>query len=104
MRPTVVYITRAELRQRFNELRVDERIRRGEVSTRVLVSSPAPPGLPFPEGTQSQRIAFIDATGRQFAVAHQYRKPDGTLAGSGRPDPKELLVDDMLYKADPNER
>ena len=34
---------------------------------------------------------------RKVAMVHQYLRPDGTLGASGLPDPKRLLVNDLLY-------
>lgn len=73
------------------------------MSERVLASSPPAAASSFPAGTLSQRLAYINSAGHQCAVVHRFRLPDGRLGGSGLPDPKELLVDGVLYKADPNE-
>jgi len=102
--PQPVYIGRRELRELFNEQDFTDKIRRGVVSERLLASSPPAAASKFPHGTLSQRIAYIDGTGRQCAVIHRFKLPDGSLGGSGLPDPKELLVNGILYKADPADR
>lgn len=99
-----MYIGRRELRQLFNEQGFAEKIRRGVVSERILASAPPAAASRFPDGTLSQRVAYIDGAGQQCAVIHRFRLPNGTLGGSGLPDPKELLVDGVLYKADPADR
>jgi hypothetical protein len=38
---------------------------------------------------------------KKVAVAHQYLRPDGTLGASGRPDPKAIFSEDVLYIIDP---
>jgi hypothetical protein len=50
-----------------------------------------------PHGTLSQIVIYIDASDLQVALVHQYLRPDGTLGGSGRPDPKKVLTDGVLY-------
>ncbi len=59
-----------------------------------------PPSSPAePPGTRSQMVAYLDAAGQRIALVHQYLRPDGTIGGSGRPDPKELFDDGILYYA-----
>lgn len=50
----------------------------------------------MPPGTRSQIIAYLEA-GRQIAIVHQYRLPNGQLGASGLPDPKRLLIGGLLY-------
>jgi hypothetical protein len=47
--------------------------------------------------TRSQLISYLDDAGQEVARVHQYLQPDGTLGASGRPDPKRLLHDGILY-------
>jgi hypothetical protein len=35
--------------------------------------------------------------GEKVAGVHQYLRPDGTIGLSGRPDPKEVYIDGVLY-------
>jgi hypothetical protein len=53
-----------------------------------------------PPCTHSQLMAYQDEQGRQVAIVHQFRRPDGTLGGEGRPDPKLLLQEGVLYVLD----
>jgi hypothetical protein len=48
-------------------------------------------------GTRSQVIAYKDDKGKQIAIIHRYLRADGSLGGSGRPDPKKLLHNGTLY-------
>ena len=50
-----------------------------------------------PPGTRSQMVAYVDASGQRVALVHQYLRPDGTLGGSGRPDPKLLIEGGVTY-------
>jgi hypothetical protein len=49
-------------------------------------------------GTRSKVDKFYDGN-TLVLVVHYFRKPDGTLGGSGRYDPKKLLVNGVLYWA-----
>ncbi len=48
-----------------------------------------PTGEPF--CTRSQIVIYYDQANRWVALVHQYLRRDGTLGGSGKPDPKRLL-------------
>jgi hypothetical protein len=47
--------------------------------------------------TRSQYLIYVDNNGKKVAGVHQYLRPDGKLGASGRPDPKELLINGVLY-------
>ena len=98
--PPIVRILEAEMRQRFNTAQFNERAQRGELIVVVLPPSDhlAPPSAGQEPGTVSQTISYRDHDGNELARAHRYLKPDGTLGGSGRPDPKRLLQDGVLYR------
>lgn len=83
----------------FNSNNYWERANRGEFQQclrRNAHCEPAPPGEPF--CTHSQMVSYLDAEGNEVARVHQYRRPDGTLGGSGKPDPKKLIVNGVLYR------
>lgn len=46
--------------------------------------------------TRSQILYYYDLDGRWLAVVHQYVRRDGTLGGSGRPDPKRLHIGNRI--------
>lgn len=51
-----------------------------------------------PDGTTTGLVEIVDpATNQRIAVAHRLLRPDQSFGGSGRPDPKMLLVDGVLY-------
>jgi len=81
----------------FNTGGYEERAQKGELKVRVDASHPAPPKANMPAGTLSQMIAYLDGDGNEVVAAHRYLKTDGTLAASGRPDPKRILKDGLLY-------
>ena len=59
---------------------------------------PAPHRSGHPLCTLSQTLAYFDDQDQEVARVHQYKRPNGTLGGSGRPDPKRLLVEGIIYK------
>ena len=39
-------------------------------------------------------VWYLGPDGRKLAIVHQYLLPDGSIGGSGRPDPKRMILDD----------
>lgn len=75
----------------FNAGRYRERAERGELKTVVKRSYPAPAVANQVPGTTVQLTYYATTEGVTIALVHQYVRPDGTLGGSGKPDPKWLL-------------
>ncbi len=91
-------VSKEELRRMFRELRCLELLALGELQS-VLhrEGHPSPPRPSPPICTRSQVLRYLDATGTTIAYVHQFLRPDGTLGGSGLPDPKRVLVDGVGY-------
>lgn len=90
----------AEIRQLFNDGGFWTRAERGELTQALVAEShPSPPRASLPPCTRSQILAYFDPGGVKVALVHQYLRPDGSLGASGRPDPKKLLLDGVLYVA-----
>ena len=85
----------AELRRIFNKQRYYERALAGsDVSTVLRADCHPARTLPgHPTCTRSQFVYYIIGE-TLVAAAHQYLLPDGSLGGSGRPDPKIVLAPD----------
>lgn len=83
----------------FNDLRFAERAASGDLVVRVKPGSEhlAPATSAEPAGTVSHILEYLQAE-QLVAKAHQYLRPDGTVGGSGRPDPKWLFIDGVIYK------
>lgn len=64
----------------------------------TLLQDPEKKGEPM--GTRSQFIRYSDK-GRWVVEIHQYLRPDGTLGASGRPDPKRLRLEGIIYSVPP---
>ncbi len=92
-------LTKTELRRMFNDGGYWSLAQAG-----VLLSNLQRDGHPSPEHsgepycTRSQIIGYYDQGGNRVAVVHQYLRPDGTVGGSGKPDPKHLVEGDIVYR------
>jgi len=97
-RPPSQRISLSYLRQLFNEGDYWLKTQDGRLKERLLRDRhPSSPKAPVPLCTRSQLISYIDTDGQEIARVHQYLKPDGTLGASGKPDPKRLLHNGVLY-------
>src|SRR3954468_11316707 len=102
--PKPVYVSKAQIREAFNAHDFPEKIRKGEVSTRVEISNPAPSHLTFWQpGTMSRLVVYVGGNGTKLATVHEYRLPDGSIGASGFADPKRLVVGEELWIVDPND-
>lgn len=92
-------VSAQEMRERFNASDLLSRIQDGTVVAVETDRSIPAPSAQQPPGTVSLQYSYRDAaTGEELARVHQYTKPDGTLGGSGKPDPKRLLLGGVLYR------
>ncbi len=74
-------------------------MQRGELAEVVTRSNhPASPLAGEPFCTQSQIVEYYDAGWEFVAMAHRYLRKDGAIGLSGRPDPKKIVVDGVLYR------
>lgn len=96
----VEYVSSDIIRQEFNRHHIDEKVKSGQVIAFLKrnshLSSP-PEGEPY--CTHSQIIYYYTQSGHLLsllAVAHQYLRPDATIGGSGKPDPKRLYLPDKI--------
>lgn len=91
-------VTPAELRRLFNDGGYWNRAKSGKLTEKLYREGhPSPSKSGEPPCTRSQILAYFDENGRQVAIVHQYLRKDGSLGASGRPDPKKLFHDDVLY-------
>ena len=89
------------LRMLFNQAGIPERARRNELTIKIAEDRhPSPPLANEPICTRSQIIAYYNQDGVKVAAAHQYLRPDGTIGLSGKPDPKLMLHNGILYFLD----
>lgn len=91
------WVTLETIRQAFKSCQLWERVKSGEFYQTVFKERhprPAPKREPF--CTWSQMLVYWTQNGQPLALVHQYLRPDGTIGGSGKPDPKRILVSDRL--------
>lgn len=89
-------VNKDELRQIFNDGRYLERSETGEFRTKLHAEGhPASPRVGLPLCTRSQTIAYLDNQLNEVVLVHQYVLPNGNR--SGRPDPKRLLLEGVIY-------
>ena len=99
--PGQQFVDVGTLRQMFNDGQYWQRLQAGQLVG--VVGESRHPGPPFePFCTFSQIVRYFTLTQERVAVVHQYLRPDGTLGGSGRPDPKAINAGGMLYMLDPD--
>jgi len=95
-RPVVV--SASALRDMFNAGRYWEQVQAGSLYSRVARERhPTAPLANEPFCTHSQYIHYLDQRGEKVAEVHQYKRPDGTIGLSGRPDPKKVRQDDGTW-------
>ena len=97
--PTIQRVTVEELRIRFNNGNYWARAKSGEF-TEVVLESCISTALADKETVEitSESISYRNENNCEVARVHQYKRPDGTLAASGLPDPKRLLEGGILYR------
>ena len=85
-----------ELRKVFNDGGYYQRVCDNELIAVVERSHPPREGSGQPAGTLSQSVWYFDKSMNRVAFVHQYLLPDGNIGGSGKPDPKRILLDDEI--------
>jgi hypothetical protein len=92
-----IRISENELRGKFNRNEGGNPARRARLKVRRVYDEPASPMSKQEPGTRSIVDSYYDETDRKVMTLHHFLRPNGTLGGSGKPDPKELLVDGIMY-------
>ncbi|MBI3493311.1 MAG: hypothetical protein HY047_16250 [Acidobacteria bacterium] len=101
-RRAVKLVSAEHIRKLFSDAKYEERAHAGEFTIAVKRSKhPAAPLTFEPICTKSQTLAYVDRRKRAVAIVHRYLRPDGTVGASGRPDPKYLVYDRVVYQVDP---
>ncbi len=85
-----------EIRERFNESGLFERVLRGELETVLEDDRMVRAEVGLPQGTRSQMVWYLGPDGQKLVLVHQYLLPDGSIGGSGRPDPKRMILADEV--------
>jgi hypothetical protein len=99
------FVDQETIRRAFNVGNFLEKLRAGELRARIHensihLSRRLAKARDEPRCTRSQIVSYYDGTGLRVAVIHQYRRRDGSLGGSGLPDPKWLRVTNEILLLD----
>lgn len=90
-------VSEDEIRQIFNEGQYYEQTRSGKLIEVLMKNNhPDRPIGGEPWCTHSQMLFYYTTRRELVAIVHQYRRPDGTLGLSGKPDPKKLFLKDRI--------
>jgi hypothetical protein len=95
--PRRINVPAERLRKIFNDGGYWELAKQGKLFEKVYSEKPPQARSGEPPGTLSQILAYLDSQGRQVAIVHQYLRKDGSIGGSGRPDPKKLFYQGNVY-------
>ena len=96
--PIIKRVTHEEMCKRFNGGRYGERAQAGEFTQVIMGSNISTLLTQETVEITSQMVSYRDKDNNEIARVHQFVRPDGSLAASGRPDPKRLLEDGILYR------
>lgn len=94
-------VSATQLREIFNQNGYLDKLKAGIIKSRKTYEiHHAPDGEPF--CTHSQILFYYNLSNQLLAVVHQYRRPDGTLGASGKPDPKKIYLLNKILIAIPD--
>jgi hypothetical protein len=62
-----------------------------------LADEKTPNSADEPKGTRSLTVSFVNEAGERIFLVHFYLRSDGSIGGSGTPDPKWLFEDGIVY-------
>ena len=97
----IEWVTSEIIHDKFNTSQYYERLLRKELIARVVgynnhLNKQQRKKAEEPKCTRSQMVLYSTLEGEPVALVHQYRRKDGTLGGSGKPDPKKLISPDKI--------
>ncbi len=95
------WVSRESIHELFNQCQYYERTISGDLKKKVFrydnhLNSRQRSKCEEPYCTRSQMVLYSTLDGKPVALVHQYKRKDGTLGGSGLPDPKRLFVSGRL--------
>jgi len=98
----VEYVSATSIRRMFNESQYPSMIADGLLVPKFLRNDhlKEPQKVREPRCTHSQMIRYTDKVGQWAIEVFQYLRPDKTIGGSGRPDPKRLRIGNTVFIAD----
>lgn len=103
----IVRLSPKDMRKLFNSEGYWEQTKSGALHTVLQEDNHVSPGRAAehkPYCTRSQMVSYLDENDQEVARVHQFKMRDGTLSGSGRPDPKRLQIGGTIYKLEKGRR
>ena len=85
------------MRNHFNTSDLPTQVQRGELIEGLWKDRHLPRPRNEPHCTRSQMLIYWSEQRQPVALVHRYLRPDGSLGASGRPDPKRVVVGDVVY-------
>ena len=91
------WVSKERIQELFNQCQYYELALRGELRQRVFrydnhLKPKQRQKLGEPRCTRSQIVVYYNSEGHPIALVHQYKRKNGDLGQSGRPDPKRLFI------------
>lgn len=93
---TVRQVSATKLRSLYKKEQLDKRLADGTLFEMMISENRPSRASNQPQGTVSQLVGYYDAN-TKVAEVHRFLMPDGTLGGSGKPDPKMVLSNGVRY-------
>lgn len=81
----------------FNDLQLWDLMKEGFLHEVVFEHGTPQPDKHEPPGTDSQRARYYNHWMEEVATVHQFLRPDDSLGGWGRPDPKRVVEGGVIY-------
>ena len=96
--PQIKRVTSAEMCKRFNEGLYWEKLKSGELTEHILEENISTLLTQEPGRIRSQMVSYRDSENNEIARCHQFLRDDNSVAAFGKPDPKRLFEDGILYR------
>ncbi len=85
------------VRHHFNTTDLAGQVERGELMAGLWKDRHLRRPRNEPPCTRSQMLIYWTEHREPVALVHQYVRPDGSLGASGQPDPKRIVVGEIVY-------
>src|SRR5690606_39181074 len=93
----VEWVTEDIIRHYFNTGQYYEKAKSGALISYLKRNShPDQPPSGEPVCTHSQIVYYYSRENSLVVIVHQYYRPDGSIGGSGLPDPKMLVLEGRI--------
>ena len=89
-------VAQDDLQRIFNEADYWGKVQRGEFYAFIKRCGPATNGPK--DAVRSQSIFYFDRNHVRMARVHWYLRADNSIAAGGKPDPKQVYLDGVLYR------